>query len=110
MRTALAAAALAALISNSAAQTCISLAGSTTCTAFNASSISTDTQLVGFLYVLCDLTTAYLLTLPSPFLAFVSNLQDFDRELTQYVGQGYVQSKYTTLFGCDNVDLSNTTD
>lgn len=30
--------------------------------------------------------------------------------MTQYVGQGYVQLKYTDLFGCDNVNLSNTTE
>ncbi|EHY59272.1 hypothetical protein HRR83_001460 [Exophiala dermatitidis] len=74
------------------AQSCISLAGSKTCPAFNSSSISTDTELVN-LY---------------PFLAFVTNTEDFDTQLSQYVTQRYVQLKYVDIFGCDNVDLHNT--
>ncbi|KAJ9298442.1 hypothetical protein DTO271G3_3409 [Paecilomyces variotii] len=73
---------------------CISLSGSTTCPAFNASSISTDSSLVA-LY---------------PFLAYVSNLNDFDEQLSDYVKAGYVKEKYQQLLGCSNVDLSNTTD
>lgn len=46
----------------------------------------------------------------SPFLQYVSNVRDFDDQLITYVSQGYVQSKYVNLFGCNNVDLSNTTD
>jgi len=40
---------LASSTSLSLAQSCISLAGSTTCPAFNASSVSTDAYLVGLL-------------------------------------------------------------
>lgn len=46
----------------------------------------------------------------SPFLQFVSNVGEFDRQLSAYVTQGYVQSKYINLFGCSNINLSNTTD
>lgn len=52
---------------------------------------------------------SYPLIVRSPFLAYVSNVQDFDRQLNQYISQGYVQSKYVNLFGCGNVNLSNTT-
>ncbi|EXJ84672.1 hypothetical protein A1O3_05342 [Capronia epimyces CBS 606.96] len=76
------------------AQSCISLAGSKTCPAFNSSSVSTDQTLVD-LY---------------PFLAYVSNTKDFDTQLSQYVSQQYVQSKYTDIFGCDNVKLGNSSD
>ncbi|KIV87214.1 hypothetical protein PV11_02776 [Exophiala sideris] len=86
--------ALALLAPPTFAQSCISLQGSTTCPAFNASSISTDTSLVG-LY---------------PFLAYVTSRETFDTQLTQYVSQGYVQSKYVNLFGCGNINLSNTSD
>ncbi|RMZ76835.1 hypothetical protein DV738_g4751, partial [Chaetothyriales sp. CBS 135597] len=75
------------------AQSCISLAQSKACSAFNSSSISVDSTLVGFF----------------PFLAYVSNVDEFDQELESYVTQAYVSSKYVDLFGCDNVDLSNTT-
>jgi hypothetical protein len=40
-----------ATVPTAMAQNCISLAGSTQCPAFNSSSISTDSTLVGFLYV-----------------------------------------------------------
>lgn len=49
------------------------------------------------------------LTRPSPFLQFVSSVEDFDRELNNYVSQGYVQLKYINLLGCSNINLSNTT-
>ncbi|KAL1863357.1 hypothetical protein Plec18170_000191 [Paecilomyces lecythidis] len=73
---------------------CISLSGSTVCPAFNTSSISTDSNLVN----------SY------PFLAYVSNLDDFDKQLSNYVKQDYVKEKYQQLLGCSSVDLSNTTD
>ncbi|KIX00004.1 uncharacterized protein Z518_10931 [Rhinocladiella mackenziei CBS 650.93] len=84
--------ALALIAPRVLAQSCISLAGSTTCPAFNASSISTDQSVVD-LY---------------PFLAYVSSTEDFDTQLSQYVSQQYVQSKYINIFGCDNVNLGNT--
>ncbi|EXJ94372.1 hypothetical protein A1O1_02766 [Capronia coronata CBS 617.96] len=76
------------------AQSCISLSGSKACPAFNSSSISTS-------HALIDLY---------PFLAYVSSTEDFDTQLTQYVSQQYVQNKYINIFGCDNVNLGNTTD
>lgn len=50
------------------------------------------------------------LTVISPFLQYVSNVREFDQQLNTYVTQGYVQTKYIDLFGCSNVNLSNTTD
>ncbi|KAI9761010.1 MAG: hypothetical protein M4579_001273 [Chaenotheca gracillima] len=76
------------------AQSCISLSGSTVCPAFNQSSVSTDSGLV----------SSY------PFLAFVSNTQQFDSRLSQYINTNYVQLKYEQILGCSNVNLSNTTD
>ncbi|KAI9732314.1 MAG: hypothetical protein M1834_001521 [Cirrosporium novae-zelandiae] len=80
--------------SSSAKESCISLSGSTACPAFNASSISTNDDLVS-LY---------------PFLQYVSSRSDFDSRLSDYVSSAYVKEKYKTLLGCDDVDLSNTTD
>lgn len=71
---------------------CISLAGSKTCPAFNESSISTDSSLVA----------------QFPFLAYVSDLEDFDAQLSNYVKGEYVKLKYQQLLGCSDVDLSNT--
>ncbi|RMD41962.1 hypothetical protein DV735_g3178, partial [Chaetothyriales sp. CBS 134920] len=85
--------AASALTNKAVAQSCISLAQSQACSAFNSSSISVDSTLVGLF----------------PFLAYVSNVDEFDQELESYVTQAYVSSKYVDLFGCDNVDLSNTT-
>ncbi|KAL9113091.1 MAG: hypothetical protein Q9227_002703 [Pyrenula ochraceoflavens] len=44
----------------------------------------------------------------SPFLSFVSNTDEFDTQLENYVKNGYVQQKYQNLLGCDNVNLANT--
>lgn len=44
----------------------------------------------------------------SPFLAYVSSTQDFDTQLSQYVSEQYVQTKYINIFGCDNINLGNT--
>lgn len=85
--------ALALLIPAAAAQTCIPLKGSTQCPAFNTSSFSTDSSL----------SSLY------PFLAFVSSIQQFDTQLSQYVNSSYVQEKYQHLLGCGNVNLTNTT-
>lgn len=92
MRKSVFTAATAALVAVTAGQNCISLSGSTACPAFSAASISTDSQLSG-LY---------------PFLRYVSNVQEFDQQLTQFVSQGYVAEHYGTLFGCSNIDLTNT--
>lgn len=43
----------------------------------------------------------------SPFLAFVSNRESFDEQLTQYVNNGYVQFKYDDIFGCNDVRPAN---
>ncbi|KAL1962875.1 hypothetical protein VTN77DRAFT_9053 [Rasamsonia byssochlamydoides] len=73
---------------------CISLAGSTTCPAFNASYISTDSTLVS----------------QFPFLAYVGNVQEFDQQLSNWVKGPYVKEKYQELLGCTNVNLTNTSD
>ncbi|KAJ0115334.1 hypothetical protein J7T55_012611 [Diaporthe amygdali] len=73
-------------------ETCISLQGSTACPAFQSSSISTDSTLVGFF----------------SFLQFVSDRASFDAQLESYVQTTYVQDKYQTLFGCGNIELTNT--
>ncbi|PMD16447.1 SH3 domain-containing protein [Hyaloscypha hepaticicola] len=75
------------------AQNCISLAGSTQCSAFSTASISTDSTLVGFF----------------PFLQYVSSTATFDEQLSTYVSTSYVQEKYETLLGCGNINLTNTT-
>lgn len=64
-----------------AQQGCISLRGSTACPAFNASSISTNSRLVG-LY---------------PFLSDVTDRASFDSGLTSYVSGGYAQLKYASF-------------
>ncbi|KAL5044525.1 hypothetical protein BDW71DRAFT_97563 [Aspergillus fruticulosus] len=73
--------------------TCISLSGSTQCPAFNASSISTNSNLY----------TDF------PFLRNVTNLTEFDNALNSYVLGSYIQSKYSVFLGCQG-DLSNTSD
>lgn len=50
------------------------------------------------------------LTSNSPFLQFVADLETFDQQLSQYVSQGYVQQKYQDLFGCDSINMANTTE
>lgn len=75
------------------AQQCISLSGSTACPAFTRSSVSTNTTLVGLF----------------PFLAYVSSRETFDEQLTSYINTAYVQTKYETLLGCENINLTNVT-
>ncbi|KAI1377756.1 hypothetical protein F4677DRAFT_453924 [Hypoxylon crocopeplum] len=83
-----------ALTPGSMAQdTCVSLSGSTTCSAFQAASVSTDDYLRGLF----------------PFLQGVTDTASFDQQLSQYVQTGYVQKQYQTLLGCGNIDLVNTT-
>lgn len=74
------------------AESCISLQGSTACPSFQSASISTDSTLVGFF----------------SFLQFVSDRASFDAQLESYVQTTYVQDKYQTLFGCGNIELTNT--
>ncbi|KAL1861593.1 hypothetical protein VTK73DRAFT_7007 [Phialemonium thermophilum] len=73
---------------------CIPLKGSTTCSAFQSASVSTDSFLVGLF----------------PFLQFVSDTSSFDEQLRAYVQTSYVQEKYQTLLGCGGISLTNTTD
>ncbi|KAF7155480.1 hypothetical protein CNMCM6106_004626 [Aspergillus hiratsukae] len=76
------------------AGTCISLSGSTQCPAFNGSSISTSPSLY----------TDF------PFIQYVSNLGDFDQELSNYVNGTYVKQKYVDYLGCQGVNLTHTND
>jgi len=61
-----------------AQQSCISLTGSTACPAFNASSISTNSDLTGLF----------------PFLSDVTDTDSFDSEIQNYVSGRYAQAKY----------------
>ncbi|KAF7561775.1 hypothetical protein G7046_g2377 [Stylonectria norvegica] len=83
-----------ALVSAQESKDCISLKGSSSCPAFQSASISTNSTLVGYF----------------PFLQYVSDTSSFDRQLASYVKTTYVQEKYQSLFGCDNVDLTNAND
>ncbi|KAI2464522.1 hypothetical protein F4781DRAFT_68100 [Annulohypoxylon bovei var. microspora] len=78
----------------SMADSCIPLTDSTACPAFQASSVSTSSYLIGLF----------------PFLQYVSDRASFDKQLSQYVQTDYVQKQYQTLLGCGNIDLVNTTD
>ncbi|KAK0715883.1 hypothetical protein B0H67DRAFT_554314 [Lasiosphaeris hirsuta] len=73
---------------------CIPLQGSKACSAFQASSISTDSFLVGLF----------------PFLQFVSDAETFDARLQLFVQTNYIQEKYQTLLGCGGISLTNTSD
>ncbi|KAI6953322.1 hypothetical protein KC355_g13790, partial [Hortaea werneckii] len=74
------------------AQSCISLEGSDLCPAFNASSISTNSNLTGLF----------------PFLSDVTDTASFDSGLEEYISNGFTQTRYGTLLGCD-VNLDNST-
>ncbi|KAK5107379.1 hypothetical protein LTR62_001322 [Meristemomyces frigidus] len=75
------------------AQNCISLADSSVCSAFNRSSVSTGSTLVGLF----------------PFLSSVNDLSSFDTGLNQYIANGFTEERYRNLIGCSNVNLDNTT-
>ncbi|EPS45381.1 hypothetical protein H072_550 [Dactylellina haptotyla CBS 200.50] len=90
MRTALRLAAAAILSAASTSAVCIPLAGSSLCPAFNGSFVSTDSS------------GNY------PFLAFVSNTQDFDAKFATYITDQYAQTKYQDLLGCSGLNLSDT--
>jgi hypothetical protein len=38
----------------------------------------------------------------------VTSTESFDQQISEYVQQQYVQTKYVNIFGCDNVNLGNT--
>lgn len=71
---------LASNVTTAMAASCISLAGSTQCPSFNASSVSTDTTLVGFF----------------PFLSSVTDLATFDSGLEYYIANGFTETQYGT--------------
>ncbi|KAG2420048.1 hypothetical protein HFD88_004846 [Aspergillus terreus] len=74
--------------------TCISLAGSTQCPAFNTSSISTSSSLYS----------------DFPFMQNVSSVTTFDEQLSNYVSSTYIQRKYVQYLGCQDANLTNTGD
>jgi len=71
---------LASSLPTAMAQSCVSLADSDTCSAFNASSISTDSTLVGLF----------------PFLSSVTDTASFDSGLQTYIANGFTQTRYVT--------------
>ena len=78
LTTTVACALLASCVPTAMAQeSCISLTGSTACPAFNASSISTNSNLTGLF----------------PFLADVTDTDSFDTEIQNYVSGNYAQLK-----------------
>ena len=64
-----------------AQESCISLTGSTACPAFNASSISTNSNLTGLF----------------PFLADVTDTDSFDTGIQNYISGNYAQTKYVVM-------------
>ncbi|KAG0157721.1 hypothetical protein PDIDSM_4906 [Penicillium digitatum] len=70
--------------------TCISLEGSSVCSAWSSSSISTSSSLYA----------------DFPFLKGVSNLTDFDNALKEYVNGSYITIKYDELLGCQGLNSS----
>jgi len=70
---------LASTIPTAMAQNCISLTDSTACPAFNASSISTNSNLTGLF----------------PFLSTVTDTASFDSGLREYIANGFTQARYT---------------
>lgn len=68
---------VASSIPTAVAQSCISLRDSTECPAFNASSISTDRNLVGLF----------------PFLSSVTDIATFDSNLRFYIANGFTQER-----------------
>ncbi|TVY93726.1 hypothetical protein LAWI1_G001871 [Lachnellula willkommii] len=81
-------------LAQSNAETCVTITSSTECSTFVPFSISKNNELVG-LY---------------PFLQHVNDTTTFDAQISTYINTTYVQSKYQTLFGCENINLTNTTD
>ncbi|CAM1511365.1 Fc.00g088780.m01.CDS01 [Cosmosporella sp. VM-42] len=88
-----------ALVSSSSAlvsaqDSCISLKDSSACPAFQAASISTNATLVDYF----------------SFLQYVSDKDSFDTQLMSYIKTNYVSEKYQSLFGCSDIDLTDSTD
>ncbi|CAH0015576.1 unnamed protein product [Clonostachys rhizophaga] len=75
-----------------AQSSCISLQNSSACPAFKTASISRD-----------DLKKEF------PFLEYVKDTSSFDDALSNYVKTTFVHDKYQNLFGCGEIDLTNTT-
>jgi hypothetical protein len=74
-----------------AQESCISLTGSTACPAFNASSISTNSDLTGLF----------------PFLSDVTDTESFDSEIQNYVSGRYAETKYApTATSCSDFLLT----
>jgi len=73
------------------AQSCISLADSTACPAFNASSISTNSNLTGLF----------------PFLSSVTDTASFDSGLEDYIANGFTRERYVL---CDRKQLKGDAD
>ncbi|UZP45517.1 hypothetical protein NXS19_013329 [Fusarium pseudograminearum] len=71
---------------------CISLKDSKECPAFTSASISTGDTIRNFF----------------PFLQYVSDRASFDSQLSSFVEREYVQRQYQSLFGCKDLDLTNT--
>ena len=69
---------LASTLPGTMAQSCISLEGSDLCPAFNASSISTNSNLTGLF----------------PFLSDVTDTASFDSGLEEYISNGFTQTRY----------------
>ena len=76
--TTIARALLASGLSTSLAQTCVPLTASVACPSFNASSISTDSALVGLF----------------PFLSSVTDTASFDTGLQSYIANDFTQTRY----------------
>lgn len=92
------------------AQNCVSLAGSTQCSAFNTSSISTDSTLTGLLSVVLFIKfLLHALTPNSPFLTNVTDVTSFDTQIVQYIANAFPQVRYNDLIGCSAYNSSDTT-
>lgn len=65
------------------AETCISLSGSTTCSAFDSASISTNSDLTGLLYVAIDIVLFAPISLTHHRTVLFSNMSQAERLLIQ---------------------------
>lgn len=83
-----------ATLPSTVAQNCISLADSSECRAFSSASISTDSDLTGLF----------------PFLSNVTDASSFDTQLQQYISNGFTQQRYSSLIGCSDFDLANSSE
>lgn len=98
---------LLAIAPTALAQGCISLENSRACSAFNASSVSTEGEVSDILYGFLpradplgqDGSAPHIprnTSLPdySPFLKFVDDVESFDQQLTAYIETGWVERQY----------------